>query len=207
LFLLFWSGFAFAQARAEIKEIVPIKLVVVHRTDITDQQQIDLFYEAMRRLPEVKASAKVIAIISTEDEVQENDFDQYVHRMFSWWDWAKRKKYNERGVIVFFLLPPVERAGILYGGGAAGATCVRRRNTKRQFAYSIMRLKNVAGEDRIENSIVSALHEMLHTLGANHFDSRPNVMRSYFTPGTQPIVKQTKREVEYCRQGKSPKGN
>ena len=90
---------------------------------------------------------------------------------------------NQAGIdssdaLVHILLPPVyDSSGVDYGGGVASGTCTI--NTLNGYSYSISRKKNLAGEDRQEQSVVSALHEISHSLGATHTDNVdpvPNIM-------------------------------
>ena len=193
-------------AQAAPIQTFPLKLVVVKRADITTQQQVDLFNRAITRFSEVGVRVKVTQVIETEDVIQENDLDSYWHRLFTWADWGKKNKLQQRGMHVHYLLPPVTKGSINYGGGAAGATCTTRKNLSRQFSYSIMRLVNQDGSNRIDHSLMSAVHELLHSLGANHIENQQNIMRSYYTPGPQPILSLTKKQLNYCNQGKNPLG-
>lgn len=200
LFLFLFTSTAFAD------QIFPVRLVVVKRSDITTQQQIDLFNQSIARFSEVKVKVKVVQVIETPDVINENDYSYYLARLFSWADWGKKNKLQTKGVHVHYLLPPVVSGTANYGGGVAGGICTTRRRTYAAFSYSIMRLVNTNGEDRIENSLVATTHELLHALGANHVDNHQNVMRSYYNPGPQPILPLTKRHLKYCNQGKTPNG-
>lgn len=185
-------------ALAQQLKVVPYKLVIVKRSDITTQQQLDLFLYAIERTKEVGVRIKIVQIVEVDDEVNQNHFDYYWNRLFLWDDWSKRKRLKKRGTHIHFLLPPVWKDGLNYGGGAAGAICSTTRNLHRQFSYSIMRLKNIHGQDRVDNSIVATLHEVLHSLGANHVRNKQNVMNPEYIPGPQPILPITKRQVRDC---------
>lgn len=181
----------------------PIDLVVIQRAEISTTKQIELFQLALNRLKEVNIQAHIASVREYQDEVQENSLAANWSRMFDWQKWADRKRIRNKNRIMFFLLPPLDNT---YQSGAGGAQCVTTRNTSRRYGYSVMRLKNNAGLDRIEASITIALHELLHLFGAGHIDSKQNVMRSWYVPGPQPILPLTKRELRYCKQGLNPLG-
>lgn len=206
--MLLWNSCspAHAEVKPTFKDVIPFKLVVVRRPDITVQQQLDIFFAGVARTKEVGTRIKVVAIIETDDVIQENDFSYYTHRLFSWVDWAEKQQIKTKADHIHFLLPPVYSKGVDYGGGVAGAICTTYRNPNRKFSYSTPRLKNLAGADRVDHSQVIVLHEVLHNLGASHSDGKPNVMRSYYTPGEQPIFPVSKKQVNYCKQGKTTQG-
>ena len=181
----------------------PIDLVVIQRDEISTTKQIELFQQALNRLPEAKVKAHIASVREYQDEVQENSLAANWSRLFDWQKWADRKRIRNKDRIMFFLLPPLDN---IYQAGAAGAQCVTTRNTSRRYAYSVMRLKNNAGLDRLEASVTIALHELLHLFGAGHIDSSQNVMRSWYVAGPQPILPLTKRQVKYCKNGKNPLG-
>jgi hypothetical protein len=178
----------------------PLDLVVVRRDDITTSQQIEMFQQATARLREVNISIQLKSIREVEDTVQKNKLEQNWSRLF---DWAKAVK-RDPNRITYFLLPPLDN---VYLAGAFGAQCVTTRNKSRRYGYSVMKLKNTTGEDRTQASMDIVLHELLHGFGAGHIDTRQNIMRSYYVPGPKRILRQTLREINYCKNGKSSKGN
>ena len=193
LLTLWLASFSYAD-----EVVLPIRLVVVQRADITVQQQIDLFYVAASRLSEVGVTPKILHIYVVNDIIHRNDFSEYIPRLFKWSSWAKKHRIIKKGILVHFLLPPITKGPINYGGGVAGALCSMKRVTDHQFSYSIIRLFNSDGLDRTENSMISTIHELLHGVGAKHIEEPQNVMRPYFTPGDNPILEKTKQQVASC---------
>lgn len=197
-------------AHSQPKQSIPLDLVIVSRPDITTQQQIDLFLQGVNRLKEVGVTIAIRRIREVPDYLQRNQYADYVNRLFDWEKFLRRKKWTSKYRQVHMLLPPVVYNGVSYQGGVAGAVCVTKRNTDRKFSYSIMRLTDSSGtQSRTQHSVIATAHELLHTVGANHHDSPPNIMHSaamMFAYQYLPILKVTQREVNYCSQGRSPAG-
>lgn len=204
-------------AEAQIKQTFRTAVVAIVRDDISVTEQLSLYAKGISRLPEASVNAKVTSVVILPDVLQQNSLEQYSSRLRSWSNWYDKNFKRSRYEHVHFLLPPVvDSNGSNYGGGVAGAICTTTRMVSRKYSYSIMRLKSDVGEDRREHSSISALHETLHNLGANHKEIRNfkpwiNVMHpdalslvSKYSP--LPILRQTKTEVEFCRKGKSPLG-
>jgi hypothetical protein len=208
-FLAFLIGIG--QARAD--RLININLVVVeHPTSPAPQEQIRLFTEGISRLPEVKIKARIIKTDIVPDFYNVNKLEDFLRRLYVWSDYGKKERFKG---IVFYLLPPMVYKESHYAAGQAGAICVLTRNERRKFAEGVMRLKSSSGQDREPHSRVIALHEMLHLMGANHiarrnFQDNPNVMhpaaQQYATMPNLPILKLTKRQVRWCKQGKNVLG-
>lgn len=189
-------------------ETIPFDLVVVKRDEISTQDQINLFYIGAARLREVGVNIKVVSVREVPDYLQKNEYRDYVNRLFDWKNWASANRIRKNSRHIHFLLPPVKLNGRNYQGGSAGAVCTTTRNPSRKFSYSIVRLKNDSGEDRRIQSVTIAAHELLHNLGSNHNDGSANIMHSNAAiyNYSLPIVSSTRRQVNYCKQGKNPLG-
>lgn len=187
-----------------LMQVIPVNLIVVRRPEITTQEQINLFLSALPRFREVKSQIKIVSIQEVDDVIGMNTYEDYVNRLFEWAKWSKKNKVRNQKVHAHFLLPPVTSNGVNYMGGVAGAICTTTRNLERKFSYSIMRIKNDKGLDRQEQSRTTAIHELLHNLGANHRDQNANIMHpsALAFSGVLPIQTATKRHVDNCRAGK-----
>ncbi len=96
---------------------------------------------------------------------------------------------------------PMRGGGERWLGGVARRDCLR--HISRRVAWAAATARKVTGEDRKIMAGVLAAHEVAHTLGAGHYDSRPNIMHSaalQFAGNTPDLgfVGKTVDEVRAC---------
>lgn len=90
----------------------------------------------------------------------------------SWYFRATDKGYIANRTITHILAPPFIVNGRRFIGGVALQNSCRTGG----FSYSNATPVNSSGVNRIPHSINAAMHEILHALGAEHNQSKPNVM-------------------------------
>lgn len=90
----------------------------------------------------------------------------------SWYFRANDKRYIANRSIAHILAPPFIVNGKRFIGGVALQNSCRTGG----FSYSNATPVNSSGVNRIPHSINEAMHEILHALGAEHDQSKPNVM-------------------------------
>jgi hypothetical protein len=71
---------------------------------------------------------------------------------------------------------PMRGGGERWLGGVARRDCMR--HISRRVAWAAATGRKVTGEDRKIMAGILAAHEVAHTLGAAHYDGRPNIMHS-----------------------------
>lgn len=201
LILLLLAGNSYADKL----QVIPLRLIVIDRPDISANKQIELFVEGVSRFNEVGAYINIVDVKVIPDYLNFNTYEAYQARLYRWHDWAIANKVTTNRIMTHYLLPPVILNNQRYMGGVAGGICTNElRNKKRRFSYSIMIDKNRAGQDRSEHSRTVAFHELAHNLGASHYDKVPNFMHSaamnflgtYQSYLLHPI---TKKDVKGCR--------
>lgn len=206
LILTLFPNFFSPTIKEQVKQRIPIDVVIVERADISNAEQLAMLRLAASKWLEAGVEVRIERVHYWKS-FEQNKYSQYMSRLDYASKLAKRQRIVRRNVILHFALPPVCNEEGCYGGGVAGAICTNQyRNRGRMYSYSILRLKNDYGADRYLGSLVSAAHELGHNLGCNHADKEQNLMRYYFNEGPQPILPISKRQVDYCRQGKNPTG-
>ncbi len=195
-------------AEAQKLQVIPLRLIVIENQDTSVNDQINLFIEGVSRFNETNTYIDIKDIKVFKDVLHLNDYKYYINRLYKWHEWAIKNKVTTNRILTHFLLPPVVLNGTNYIGGVAGAICANsRRNSKRQFSYSIARLQNDIRQDRREQSRVAAMHEILHVLGSQHIDRTPNMMHPaalnfVVNFKTYLLHPATKDDVNRCRHNK-----
>ena len=206
LILTLFPNFFNPVIEEQVKQRIPIDVVIVERADISNAEQLAMLQLAASKWLEAGVEVRIERIHYWKS-FDQNKYSQYIGRLDYAAKRAKRERITRRGVLMHFALPPVCDEGGCYGGGVAGAVCTNQyRNSGRAYSYSILRLKNDYGQNRELGSLVSCAHEFGHNQGCNHEDSKQNIMQSYFKDGPQPILPSCKNQIRYCRQGKNPTG-
>lgn len=196
----------FTSPSEPVHHTVKLDVVIVERPDISNAEQLAMLRLAASKWLESGVDVRIERIHYWKS-FEQNKYSQYMSRLDYASKLAKRQRIVRRNVLMHFSLPPVCDDGGCYGGGVAGAVCTNQlRNRGRMFSYSILRLKNDEGADRYLGSLVTAAHEYGHNLGCNHENDERNLMKYYFDEGPQPILPISKRQVNYCKQGKTTAG-
>jgi hypothetical protein len=206
--LVTWLLFT-ADTWAQAKQVVlPIRLVVVERSDISNADQVKLAQAGFDRFLDMRRRSsypvyfgkgqsergynfnkgikiKVVETYFIKDALQDNSIDNYVSRLHNWYGYIKALELvKDKKVPTFMLLPPVvDSNGDSYMGGVANGLCTFKSGG---YAYAIVRNKNQYGDDRRLVSASVVAHELGHLFGAEHVDFQglkvePNIM--YYASG------------------------
>lgn len=114
---------------------------------------------------------------------------------------AKYYEYNELrrdGELLHVIAPPVMVDGRLYYAGMSLQCSIANG----AYSYSNAEKFNTAGDKRYRHSLNAMVHEILHTLGAQHDQSSANIMHEaaskYVTGRLLPMNQKATNEVLRC---------
>lgn len=203
---LYCSMGAAADAEAQARTGIGVKLVVIAERP-TDREWLKArFDDAMRRLREVGVRANLARESTFEDTLRDNALSRSVARTYAWQSYAEQIDPSLRpgvGEMTIYLLPSMQGPQPRpYQGGMARRVCSAGTRTGVAFASCVV--------GNVDKCRLVILHEALHLLGAYHAAMPgPSVMAgdafSYSHDGEQagwfsafPITGTTKAEVNRC---------
>lgn len=182
-------------------ELIKIRLVTVETPYASESSQRQTAIEGFNRLSELGIRYRIIQESRYADVLNLNrlSYDK-VDRLAAWGNFTRIRPH--KGEVVHYILPPLIATWtpLPYLAGLAKSLC--SVGTRRAYSYSI------AVEGKEDKARLTALHEILHLIGAFHDDFTRNVMGSgalsYVTDGSTgsfrrlPITRATRKQVANC---------
>lgn len=115
-------------------------------------------------------------------------------------DYFVGRRYKGTNTLHHVVLPPIKHEGALYLAGYSYMGCTGKR-----VSISNATMFNAVGRPRYKHSVIAMAHELGHLFGADHDDSKPNIMHSAAmqyvdsTQGWLQFTNKTLGEMSQCK--------